>query len=116
MPIKMRLFTFIIGFVLFMLIIELVRRRKMREEYSLLWLVSGIGICVLSVWYEAVTWITRMVGAVYPPSILFFFGLLFLAIISIFYSIKLSSLSNQVKNLSQKIAVMEAEKDKLDER
>lgn len=112
MPLRMKLFTFLIGISLFILIIELVRRRKIKEEYSLLWLLSGVIICLLSVWYEAIAWITKIVGAVYAPSILFFFGLIFLAFISIFYSVKLSSLYNQVKNLSQRVAILEAVKNK----
>lgn len=103
----MQLFTLIIGFSLFVIIIELVRRRKMREEYSLLWLLSGAVICILSLWYDALAWITRLVGAVYPPSTLFFFGLIFLAVINIFYSVKLSKLSGELKNLAQKIALLE---------
>lgn len=110
MPIRARLVTFAIAVALFVLIVELVRRRKMREEYSLLWLLSGAVICVLSLWYKITAWLTHLVGAVYPPSILFFFGLIFLALINIFYAVKLSGLSNQVKNLSQKLAIMEAQK------
>ena len=109
MPIRLKFFTFIIGISLFIFIIELVRRRKMREEYSLFWLLSGLLICVLSVWYEAIVWIAAVIGSAYPPSVLFFFGLVFLAFISIFYSVKLSDLSNKMKNLSQKIAMMEIE-------
>jgi len=112
MPIRARLITFAIGIVLFILIIELVRRKKMREEYSLLWLLSGAIICLLSLWYKITAWLTQLVGAVYPPSILFFFGLIFLALINIFYSVKLSALSNQVKNLSQRLSIMEAEAEK----
>ena len=111
MPIKIRLLTFAIGLFLFIFIVELVRRRKMREEYSLLWLLSGAIICILSLWHEALVWLTRLIGAVYPPSTLFFFGLIFLAFISIFYSVKLSKLADQVKNLSQKIAILEAGKN-----
>jgi len=112
MPIRIRLLTFIIGLFLFIFIIELVRRRKLREDYSLLWLLSGVVICILSLWHEVLIWIAKIMGAVYPPSVLFFFGLIFLAFISLFYSIKLSSLADQVKNLAQKIAIMEAGKDK----
>jgi hypothetical protein len=81
----------------------------MREEYSFLWLLSGILICVVSVSYEAVVWLTKLVGAVYGPSMLFFCGLIFLAVISIFYSVKLSQLSNQVKNLAQMMSILEGE-------
>ena len=112
MPVRIKVFTFLIGISLFIFIIDLVRRRKMREEYSFLWLLSGIIICILSLWYEAVVWISNMVGAVYAPSVLFLLGLIFLALISIFYSVKLSSLSDQIKNLSQKISIMEAERDR----
>lgn len=109
MPARIRFFTFGIGLFLFIFIIELVRRRKMREEYSLLWLFSGLTICILSLWYEAIVWLTKLVGAVYPPSTLFFFGLIFLAVISIFYSVKLSSLTDRQKNLAQKLAILESE-------
>lgn len=114
MPVKMRLFTFFIGLFLFVLIIELVRRRKIKEEYSFLWLLSGIVICILSLWVEIIEWTAKIVGTVYPPSILFLFGLIFLAFINLYYSVKLSSLSTQVKNLSQRIAIAEAEKTKRD--
>ena len=79
MPGRMRLFMFLIGLFLLVFIIELVRRKKIREEYSFLWLLSGVVICIVSLWYEAIVWITKIVGAVYPPSILFFLGLIFLA-------------------------------------
>lgn len=109
MPIRMRIFSFLVGLSLFILIIELVRRRKMKEEYSFIWLLSGVLICVISVSYEVIAWITPLVGAVYGPSMLFFFGLIFLAVISIFYSVKLSHLSDQVKNLAQKMSILECE-------
>lgn len=109
MPIKMRIFSFLVGLSLFILIIELVRRRKMKEEYSFLWLLSGVLICAVSVSYEIIAWITKLVGAVYGPSMLLFFGLLFLAVISIFYSVKLSGISDQVKNLAQKMSILECE-------
>ena len=39
-----------IGLIVF--IFELVRRKKLREEYSWLWMLSGAAILILAVWYD----------------------------------------------------------------
>lgn len=43
MALSIRVFIFLIGSFLFIMIFELVRRRKFREELSVIWLVIGIG-------------------------------------------------------------------------
>ncbi len=94
---------------LLVLIIELVRRRKLREEYSWLWLLTGVGLLVLAVWYRLLLKITNIIGAVLPISTLFFFGLFFLILISISYSVQISKLNNQVKNLAQKLSILDGD-------
>ena len=112
MLLRARVFVIFVGISLFLFIVELVRRRKMREEYSWLWLLAGVTICALSIWNGVIIVLARMVGAVYEPSVLFFFSLVFIALINIFYAIKLSALTEQVKNMAQKIALLEIKKEK----
>ncbi len=52
MTVQQKIFALIIGAGLFLVIIELVRRRKLAEEYSFLWLLTGFGIIVLILWYD----------------------------------------------------------------
>jgi hypothetical protein len=92
---------------LLVFIVDLVRRRKLREEYSWLWIATGLVLLVLSAWYRALVLITRLIGAVAPISTFFLFGILFLVAINIHYSMKISSLTSRVKNLAQRLAIVD---------
>ena len=52
MTIQQKLFALIIGAGVFLIILEMVRRRRLAEEYSFLWLATGLGIVVLVLWYD----------------------------------------------------------------
>jgi len=91
---------------LMVLIFELVRRRKLREEYSWLWMLTGVTIFILAIWHGLLLSITRLIGAALPASTILFFGVFFLILINLYFSVKLSKLSNQVKELVQKSAVL----------
>ena len=106
MPITQKIFAVVISLAILIIIVELVRQRKLREEYSWLWILTGFTIIILSLWYNLLVFVTHLIGAVLPTSTLFIFGLLFLVFISIHFSVKISKLSNQVKNLSQKLAIL----------
>lgn len=111
MPIRQKIFALIAAIALCIFIVEMVRRKKLREEYSWLWLITSLGIIILVIWYDLLVFITRMIGAVLPTTTLFVFALLFLLLIALHYSVKISSLTDQVRKLAQKIAILEAEKE-----
>lgn len=90
-------------------IVELVRRRRLREEYSWLWLLTGVSMVVLASWYGLIEGITHLIGAVTPTTTLFVFALLFLLIVSVHFSVVISRLSQQVRRLVQELAILEAE-------
>jgi hypothetical protein len=108
-PIRQKIFFFTIAVMLLMVILELVRRRRLRVEYSWLWLASGLTIVLLILRYDLLVWLTDLVGAVIPTSTLFFFCILYLALLSLNYSVRLSSLTRQVKELAQEVALLRAD-------
>lgn len=108
MEMKPRFLALIISVVLVILIIELVRRRKLREEYSWLWLSLSAMMFVLALWPGLLDLITDLIGAVLSTSTLFFFALIFLILINIQFSVEISSLRNQVKNLAQQLGILES--------
>jgi len=89
-------------------VLNLVRRGRLREEYTPIWTVVALGIMTLSVWTAGLRAITRAVGAWAPSSTLFFFGLLFLLVVSLNYAVRLSGMSTQVKLLAQEVALLRA--------
>ncbi len=109
MPLRQKIFAVSISIVLFIIIIDLVRRKKLREEFSWLWLLTGAVIILLATWYDLLMFISRLVGVVLPTSTLFFFSVFFLLVISLYYSTKISSLHDKVKDVSQQIAILQTE-------
>ena len=97
---------------LLLYILEMVRRRRLREEYSILWLAGRALILVLSLKQSWLDRIARAAGIAYPPSFLFLVGILFIILILIHFSIAISKLHQMNKKMAQEMALM---KDSLPE-
>ncbi len=109
MPIRNKIVALVFGIGMLIIIIDLVRRRKLREEYSWLWLMTGAGILVLSLWFDLLKWITHLVGAITPASTIFLFAFLFLIFISLHFSVVISKITDRNKELAQRYALLEIE-------
>ncbi len=83
MPLRNMMVALIVSIGLLLLIIELVRKRKLREEYSWLWLLTASTILVLTLWIDLLRRITFLVGAVIPSSTIFMLAFLFLIFITL---------------------------------
>jgi len=94
------------GFLLY--ILEMVRRRKLREEYSILWLFGSAMILVLSLKKDWLDSLAHSVGIVYPPSFLFLVGILFILLILIHFSIAISKLHQMNKKMAQELGLLKA--------
>ncbi len=103
-----KIFALLLAIGLMVLIIDLVRRRKLRVEYSVLWVLTSIAIFVLVAWYDLLVWITRFIGAVLPTTTLFLFGVFFIVLICLHFSIKNSALTNRLKELAQHLAILDS--------
>jgi hypothetical protein len=100
------IFALLISLVSFGLILELVRRRRLREEYSWLWLLTAAIMVVLVVWFQLLKVVTVVIGAATPINTLLLFAVLFLFAIAVHYSVIISRLTSQVKNLAQELALV----------
>ena len=109
MPIRQQMFALLVCIGVFIFIIELVRRRRLREEYSVLWLATSAIMFVLVVKYDWLEAITQIIGAGLVTSTLFISAIIFLMLIAVQFSIKISKLTNQVKDLAQDNALLRTE-------
>jgi hypothetical protein len=100
----------IASLALIALIIELIRRHRLRERYALLWLLTGVVLLVLSLWRDGLNTIAGWTGVTgYPPAVLFALGLLFVIVVLLHYSTVISKLSDENTILAQRVALLEAE-------
>jgi hypothetical protein len=109
MPITQKIFALLMSMSIFLFILEMVRRKKLREEYSVLWLTTAVAMLVLILKYDWLVALTDLIGAGLPTSTLFLGSIIFLMLIAVQFSIKLSSLTDRVKKLAQHNALLELE-------
>ncbi len=105
-----RVFAIVISITTFLVVMELIRRRRLREEYALLWVLTTVGMMLLATWYGLIEWITRVIGAVTVTTTVFIFALIFLLLISVHFTTVISRLTVQVRRLTQELAILQAER------
>jgi hypothetical protein len=111
-PLRQVFFFLGLTTVLLAVILELVRRRTLRVEYSWLWLAACVTTIVLILRYDLLVALTDLVGAVVPTSTLFFLCILYLALLCLHYSIRISRMTHQIKDLAQEVALLRAQAER----
>jgi hypothetical protein len=113
-PLKISIAATLVSLLLLVAVFELIRSRRLRERYALLWLATGVVLLVLSAWRGGLNTIAGWLGVRgYPPAVLFAVGLLFVILVLLHYSTVISRLTDQNIVLAQRLALLET---KLGER
>lgn len=103
---NLRIIAIVGSVALLVFIVELVRRRRLKEEYSVLWVLTAMALLLLAVWGGLLRDLTHLIGAVSQASTLYFFGLLFVVFLLLHFSVRVSNLERRVIVLLQEIALM----------
>jgi hypothetical protein len=107
-PVRVSIVGAIASILLILVVLELVRGRRLKERYALLWLATGVVLLVLSVWRDGLNTIAGWVGATtYPPAVLFAVATLFILLVLLHYSTVISKLTDENVDLAQRIALLE---------
>jgi hypothetical protein len=104
---RLNLFAILGSIILLLLILELVRRKYLRERYALTWIVTGILFLLLSVKEDILHLISDILGFSLPVNALFFFGILFLVLIVLGLSVVTSRLAEKNRVLTQRVVLLE---------
>jgi len=97
----------IVGSVLFLgFIVELIRKRKIKEEYGLLWVVFAVLFLAISIWRPGLEVVSRLLGIAYAPAAFLLLLIVAVFLILIQFSVAISSLAEKNKKLVQEIGIM----------
>lgn len=99
--------------LLVLIVLDLVRRRRLSEEYSLLWVASTVVVAVLGFSTPLLKALTQALGILYEASTVFFFGLGFATAMLLFLSVKLSRLGQDHLALTRELAFLRLELERL---
>lgn len=103
------LFAVVASLIALLVVLELVRRRRLREEYSLLWLATAIVMLVVGVWRDLLHSLADLVNIEYPPNLLFLLAALFLLFIQLYFSTVITKLTQENKEIAQQLALLRYE-------
>jgi hypothetical protein len=107
-PLRVTIFGVIASLLLILVVLELVRGRRLKERYALLWLATGIALLVLSAWRGGLNTIAGWLGVTgYPPAVLFAVATLFIFLVLLHYSTVISKLTDENVELAQRVALLE---------
>ena len=109
--------TFLIGLtILLLIVLELVRRRKFREEYSLLWIATVVVMLILSAWRGSLKLIANAMGIQLPSNALFVVGSMFILVILLHFSAVISSFKTKNQELARRSALLELRLEQLEKK
>ncbi len=97
------------GIALSILVLEMVRRRRLREEYSWIWLITAMCYLAVAIWPDLARWMAQLLGSTRPVSAFTFLGFGFLFLLGIQFSMQISRLTEQNKDVAQRLAILDGE-------
>ncbi len=100
------LFTVGASLIALLVVLELVRRRHLSEEYSLLWIGTAIVMLVLGLWRELLHSMAQLVGIYDPSNLLFLLAALFLLFMQLYLSTIITKLTRENKEIAQQLALL----------
>jgi hypothetical protein len=109
-PLRVSVLAAAASLLLLVVVLELVRSRRLRERYALLWLLTAMVMLALSLWRSGLDTLAGIVGVSYAPSLLFVVASLFVLVVLLHYSTVISRLSDENAILAQRVALLEADR------
>jgi hypothetical protein len=94
-------------------IVELLRRRQLKEKYAVLWLIVGLVLVVFTAFPALLTRISSALGVAVPTNLLFFVAILFLVGVVLHLSWEASRLENETRKLAEDMAIMRMDLNEL---
>lgn len=111
---RLQLVSIFATFALLFFVLELVRRRRLMERYSLLWLLAAFVLLLLSIFSGLLVRFSDAVGVATPSNALFAAAIGFLVLLVLHFSVTISRLTDESKVLAQRLALAEERLHRLD--
>lgn len=94
-------------------VIEMLRRRRLRERHAVWWLVAGVLALIVGVFPATLAWASALVGVAVPTNLVFFVSVAILFLVCIQHSSELTGLEAQTRMLAEKLALQELRIDEI---
>ena len=110
------LFFLIVAIVILFFLFSLVRSRKLREKYVLLWMAVGLMVIVLTVYPPLLSWMTEISGISLASNLLFVLSILLLLSVTLHLTLEISRSEDHTRTLAENVAILNLQIKNLEEQ
>ncbi len=103
-----QILAIVVSLALLLLVLDLVRRKKLTEEYSFVWIVCALALLALSVGRALLDAVALALGIYYPPAALLLVLIFFVFVASLSFSVVISRQRQQIERLMEDVAILDA--------
>jgi hypothetical protein len=103
----------VIAIVMVLIVLQMLRRGKLREKYTVLWLIVGGLTIVLGAFPQLLDWAATLVGIRVPANLLFALAIVLLVGVSLHVSRELTILEDETRILAEEVAILRTSVDAL---
>lgn len=105
--------AFVLAIIIVGVVLDLLRRKKIREKYAALWLIVGAATVVLGAFPQLLAIAAETVGVSVPSNLLFALGILFVLGVLLHLSVEISSVEDETRTLAEEVAILRAQLEAL---
>jgi hypothetical protein len=113
---RLTIISVVVALAALVLVFELLRRRRLREKYAVIWVVISLGTLVVALFPPLLGWIAALVGIQTPSNLLFFSSLIILFAVSLQLSREVGLLEEQSRRLAEEVGGLRLRLDQLERR
>ena len=108
--------AFLLALVIVGLVVEMLRRKKLREKYAVLWLIVGVLTLVLAAFPRMLNVVAEFVGVQLPSNLLFAMSILMLLGVCLHLSWEISVVEDETRTLAEEVAILRVQVEDLNSR
>lgn len=101
--------AFLLALLIVAMVIEMLRRKKLREKYAALWLVVGVATLVLAAFPRLLNIVAEFVGVQLPSNLLFIMSILMLMGVCLHLSWEISVVEDETRTLAEEVAILRSQ-------
>lgn len=102
--------------LLLVFLVVLLRTRRIREKYALVWVGLAIGVVIVGAFPSAVAWLSGLLGVQTPSNLLFAFALVVLLLVCIQLSAEMTSMEESARTLTEEVALLRLDLERVSQR
>ncbi len=107
MHLSTQLISIVFAVIVCAVVFEMVRQRRLRERYAILWLTAALVLLVLAAWTRLLSTIASVIGIATPSNAFFVIAFAFLLLLLLHFSEMVSRLTDETRVLAQRLALLE---------